>query len=217
MSLLVDVDGWNEQISAVFSHDLPVIVVQQKVVITTEQHAIADIGASTVPRPLVDMVRFSPGRRPIAAWPDAPAVPHSERDFLVAREKALVAAEIEHLPGLREEEVDRSCGADCTLDGLDRHRTLRALDPPVATTGRECCLSREYPHGRHSRADDTGSPYGRRLGARSRDARAVGQVRVDAEAEEARESVVEVLVVCPLVVGYGIGPRWVSWVDEPGA
>ena len=78
--------------------DGPVVVVEQHVVVAAEEHPVDDICLSAVAEPLVDVVRFGPGRRPIASGPQASAVSGNEGDFLAAGEQSLLAADVQAPP-----------------------------------------------------------------------------------------------------------------------
>jgi hypothetical protein len=61
-------------------HNAPTLVVQQQMMVSTEQDAGVNIGASAVAFPVVNMVCFAPAWWALAARPSAPAVAGGERD-----------------------------------------------------------------------------------------------------------------------------------------
>ena len=67
-------------------YDAPILIVQQQVMVSTEQDACLNIGASAVAFPVVNMVCFAPAGWALAARPSAPAVTGGECDSLPRRE-----------------------------------------------------------------------------------------------------------------------------------
>ncbi len=67
---------------------------QQHVVMPAQQHAVVNIRAAAVALPLVNMMSFTPGWRPIASRKDASAVPCCKCDALARGEQALCATYI---------------------------------------------------------------------------------------------------------------------------
>jgi hypothetical protein len=69
-------DGWSEPKLAAIAENLPVVVVKQHVVFTTQQDAVSDVGFAVVSVPVFDVVCLAPGHGPVAVFPPAAAVSH---------------------------------------------------------------------------------------------------------------------------------------------
>src|SRR6185437_163416 len=98
----------------------------------TEQDAISDIGAAMIAEPFVDVVRFTPGGRSVAARESASAVSDRQPDPLSRREEPLLAADVDGLAGRVEVDRHRAAIAELALNRADADRSRLALDPPAA-------------------------------------------------------------------------------------
>jgi hypothetical protein len=76
------------------------------VVVLAEEDTVGDVRSAAVPFPLVDVVSFTPGRGPVAAGPDAASVPNSEAFALLRGEEALLAADVDALAVVVEDDRD---------------------------------------------------------------------------------------------------------------
>ena len=70
----VHAGGWVEPVGSAGAGDVPVVVVQQHVVVAAEQDPISQIGFPVIAGPLVNVVGFRPGGGAVAAGEGAAAV-----------------------------------------------------------------------------------------------------------------------------------------------
>ena len=98
----IDTRGRNEPVNLALSHDVPVIVVKQHVVMPAKEHPVDQIGASVIAFPLLGVVRLGPGRRRPTLGPEAAAVSSGEGNALIWAEQSLLPPEVDGLPALVE-------------------------------------------------------------------------------------------------------------------
>jgi len=83
--------GWGEDVVRAGTRDLPTIVVRQQVVMPAEQYSVGDVGSPMITLPVIDVVGFAPGGRPVAARPSAPSIARGEGKSLRSAEQSTFA------------------------------------------------------------------------------------------------------------------------------
>ena len=68
------------------ANDIPVIVMEEHVVVFAKQHAVFDVRESTITVPLVDVMRFTLGWWSCAVREQASAISHTQHQSLVRTE-----------------------------------------------------------------------------------------------------------------------------------
>ena len=134
------VGRWDQPIFAASrpaSLDLPVVIVQEEMVVFAEQDSVGHVGAATVSGPVVDVVGFAPGWWSFAAGPTASTVAFGKGRALAGCEESLLATHVERLAVLVEDDGDGALSAGETFDGFDRDRLLGSLQTPVSGAGDE--------------------------------------------------------------------------------
>jgi hypothetical protein len=130
------------------------MVVQEQVMVLAEQDSVGRIGAATVSRPVLDVVRFAPGWRSVAVGPSASTVPFFEHAALATGEQPLLATQVERLAVLVEDEGDGALDAGEPLDRLDRHRDVTRRKPTMPGAGNELTFGHGDAHGGRSSAQE---------------------------------------------------------------
>ena len=100
-----------------------------------EADSVGEVGVAVFEEPRLEVVGFGPGGWPVALGPDATAVAGAHRGALGRSEETLLAADVEGLAGVGEEDSDVAGVAELPFDGGERDRGGTALDGPVP--GRE--------------------------------------------------------------------------------
>ena len=113
--------------------DVPPVVVKQQVMEFAEQDAVFDVGVPVVAFPVVDVVRFAPGGRSVAAGPEASAVSHPEADALPGGEEALGSSDVDALAVVVEGDGDRSGVAELLVDGGQGDGFVGSFNYPAPT------------------------------------------------------------------------------------
>src|SRR5690554_2657181 len=131
----VGAGGWVEPVGAAFSGDVPVVVVEEHVVVSAQQDPVREVGVAVISGPLVDVVGFGPGGGPVTVWPPAPTVPGGQADALPSCVQALLPPEVDALPVGIEGDRDSPGLTQHSLDCFDRHRGGLSLDATVTGTG----------------------------------------------------------------------------------
>ena len=111
------------------------MVVQEQVVVFTEQDSASYVGATVIPRPVLDVVGLRPGGRTFAVRPAASAVTLGECDALPGGEESLLPSDVEGLPVIVEHDGDGALSADKSFNGLGREGDLVALESTVTGAG----------------------------------------------------------------------------------
>lgn len=87
-----------DEVFLLVTGDPPAAMVQLHVMEPAQQDAAVDVGPPVILDPLIEVVCFAEGRRPIAARPSASTVSDGERDALLGCEEAVFAADVERVP-----------------------------------------------------------------------------------------------------------------------
>jgi len=112
---------------------------------SAEEYSIGDVGTPAVARPVMDMVRLGPTGRTIAVGPAAATIARGQRDALTSCVEALLPAHIDGL-AVAGGDLEHRTGAGKSLDGLDRHRVVLALQLSVTGTVGDRFTVDENPH-----------------------------------------------------------------------
>jgi hypothetical protein len=99
----VSFGGWGEPVPGAsvvegFSGDIPAAVVEQEMVVSTEEDSVPDVGPSVVFGPQHNVVGFAPGRRPVTARGCASAPDDREGFALFGGEEPVLAPVVEGPP-----------------------------------------------------------------------------------------------------------------------
>ena len=89
MLLGVDVGWWDEPVGGAVAFDFPVVVVDEEVMVSTQEDPVFDVRFAVVAMPVADVMCFRPGRWAFAGWEEATTVSGGEDQFVAAAEEAL--------------------------------------------------------------------------------------------------------------------------------
>jgi hypothetical protein len=87
----------NERIRGTGAVDFPTVVVEEQVMVPTEQDPVRNVGTAMISVPVVDMMSFAPGWWSFAVSETAATISCGKGDALRFGEHALVAADVERL------------------------------------------------------------------------------------------------------------------------
>lgn len=102
---------------------------------SAEQDAVVQIGFAVVAYPERNVVRFTPGRWPIAVGKPASAIPRCQRHPLFRRVQPLLSPDVQWTPIRINADHDRSAGAHQSLDDSDIDRVGLPLHETVPVPG----------------------------------------------------------------------------------
>ena len=145
------VGWWDEPVfglGGASSFDLPVVVVEEEMVVFAEEQSVGDVGAAVVSGPVLDVVGFAPGGWSVASGPEAAAVAFGEGGALAWGEESVFAPDVEGVAVAVEDDGDRALGAGEALDSCDRDGLLRALQTPVTGACDELLFRDRDPYRR---------------------------------------------------------------------
>jgi len=91
--------------------------VHEEVMMPAQEHTVRGVGASSVSIPMPDVVRLAPGRGSLARGEPASAITCGERDPLPRGEQPLIAADVEGLAGVVEQDRNETGRAGMAFDG----------------------------------------------------------------------------------------------------
>jgi hypothetical protein len=105
--LLSDIHGSrrNERVLGTVSVYFPAVIVQQEVMVPTEQNPVRNVCGAVIPIPLLDVVGFAPRWRSFATAEPATTISCGEGDALGSGEHPLFATNVERLKAFVEHNV----------------------------------------------------------------------------------------------------------------
>ena len=128
----VHIDRRNQYETVFPSPDLPVIVLAQQMVMSTEQNSVVDVRAAAVSCPVFGVVGLCPGWRSLTSGEPASAIANRESSPLLTRVQLTFTTHVEGVIAVVEKDrLDRR-RTESALDGLDAHGIELALEVAVA-------------------------------------------------------------------------------------
>lgn len=135
------------------TQDLPVVVVQEHVVVSAQEYPVAGIRSATV-APLGDVVDFAASGRLRATWEDAPAVANRDRESLRGAEESLRATEVDDLLPAVELYADHPGVANETVDCCSGDRLCVSFEEAVTTCRLESSFGDDDSYGRAAKSEE---------------------------------------------------------------